>query len=43
MRVGAARARVAALRAGPLAPNEDAVHQFVTVIGTGYRTGSLPV
>jgi len=28
---------------GPLAPNEDAVHQFVTAIGTGYRTGSLPV
>ena len=27
---------------GPLAPNEDAVHQFVTAIGTGYRTGSLP-
>jgi Rieske 2Fe-2S family protein len=28
---------------GPLAPDEDAVHQFVTAIGTGYRTGSLPV
>jgi Rieske 2Fe-2S family protein len=28
---------------GPLAPSEDAVHQFVTAIGTGYRTGTLPV
>ena len=29
-------------RPGPLAPNEDAVHQFVTAIARGYLQGSLP-
>jgi Rieske 2Fe-2S family protein len=28
---------------GPLAPNEDAVHQFVTTIARGYQMGGLPV
>jgi Rieske 2Fe-2S family protein len=28
-------------RPGPLAPNEDAVHQFVTTIARGYREGFL--
>jgi glycine betaine catabolism A len=28
-------------RPGPLAPNEDAVHQFVTTIARGYRDGGL--
>jgi Rieske 2Fe-2S family protein len=27
---------------GPLAPNEDAVHQFVTTIARGYQLGRLP-
>ena len=27
---------------GPLAPSEDAVHQFVTTIARGYRDGALP-
>jgi Rieske 2Fe-2S family protein len=30
-------------RPGPLAPNEDAVHQFVTTVARGYRDGALPV
>jgi len=28
-------------RPGPLAPNEDAVHQFVTMVARGYRSGRL--
>jgi Rieske 2Fe-2S family protein len=28
---------------GPLAPSEDAVHQFVTTIARGYREGALPL
>ena len=28
---------------GPLAPSEDAVHQFVTTVARGYRDGALPV
>jgi Rieske 2Fe-2S family protein len=30
-------------RPGPLAPDEDAVHQFVTAVARGYRDGALPV
>ncbi len=30
-------------RPGPLAPNEDAVHELVTTIARGYRDGALPV
>jgi Rieske 2Fe-2S family protein len=28
-------------RPGPLAPNEDAVHQFVTLVARGYLTGTV--
>jgi Rieske 2Fe-2S family protein len=28
-------------RPGPLAPNEDAVHELVTTIARGYRDGVL--
>ena len=30
-------------RPGPLAPNEDAVHRFVTLVARGYQAGALPV
>ena len=30
-------------RPGPLAPNEDAVHEFVTMVARGYRDGGLTV
>ncbi len=30
-------------RPGPLAPSEDAVHQFVTTIAHGYQSGKIPI
>ena len=37
MRVGAARAELAARLPGPLSPGEDAVYQFVQMVARGYQ------